>query len=440
MEFPPYQTTGCFRSLNFVKYLNKYGIDPIVITVNPEDGYLPFNSFYNDKLLALIPENIKIYRVNLKKPNYSSIYAIRKIQKYFKTSDVLTKNWEPYLLECLPEVIKAHNPKAIYISSPPFISSTIAPKLKKLFALPVLLDMRDAWSKWAINPYSTYIHYLSVYLREKKAFKAATSIITVTQELKEVFCNSHSDVDSNKFHVIPNGFDDTYSCNSIEFSGTNNIDRVVKIGYVGSYYYQPNVRNDLFGNSNIGIVKGVLNYSPIEEDWLYRSPYFYLKTMACLFKLNPSLKNKLQFIHIGKKPNWMDSMVKLFGLQNNVIYTGFLPFDQVDKELDQIDLFLSTSVKINLGKDYALASKTFDYVLQKKPILGFVKEGAQFEFLDNSNTGIIFDPDQIELSAEKLKDIICNGLILKPNIPYLKEFERLSTSRKLSEIIKKVIK
>ncbi|HIA35157.1 MAG TPA: glycosyltransferase, partial [Flavobacteriales bacterium] len=182
-------------------------------------------------------------------------------------------------------------------------------------------------------------------------------------------------------------------------------------------------------------LKKLMQYSPVEEDWLYRSPYFFFRTIASLIKLEPDLKEKLQFVHIGKKPHWMDEMVRKFNLQENVSYTGMLHFNEVNEKLSHSDLLLSTSVKIKGGKDYALASKTFDYIAQKKVVIGFVKPGAQSSFITNSKTGIVIDPDNISMAVEKMKEILYNGLTLEPDISLLNNYQRKDTAKKLSEII-----
>jgi len=349
MEFPPFQTTGCYRSLYFVKYLKLYGIEPIVITINPEDGYTPFKAIVNNHLLEMIPEDVKVYRIFLKKPKLYKLKLFKKLQMYFKVIDFSRKNWEPYLLEKLPAIIEEHNPKAIYISCPPFVIGEIAPKLKKQFSLPVILDMRDAWSTWCIRPYSTYFHYWFVRLIEKKAFSAASSIITVTQELKDLFCRFHDGIDLNKFFVVPNGFDFTYNPDPINFKGLAKLKRPIIISYVGMYYYEPKVRKDLFSIVPPNRLKKFMQYSPIEEDWLYRSPYFFFRTIANLINIEPDLKKNLQFVHIGKKPYWMDEMVRKFNLQDIVAYTGMLHLNEVNEKLSQSDLFLATSLKIKGG-------------------------------------------------------------------------------------------
>ncbi|MFZ3371837.1 MAG: hypothetical protein WA131_02250, partial [Desulfitobacteriaceae bacterium] len=57
--FPPLGGSGVQRTLKFVKYLPKFGLQPIVSTVR-----YGHNFAYDESLLKEIPEIAKVYRSN----------------------------------------------------------------------------------------------------------------------------------------------------------------------------------------------------------------------------------------------------------------------------------------------------------------------------------------------------------------------------------------
>lgn len=435
IEFAPYQTTGAFRSIYFVKYLREFGIEPIVLTINPEAENQEYNSKLNNELLELIPKDTIIHRSLLKTTKNYKNKLLHKLQLYFKINDRNAKNWQKSVLLDLPSIIEKHSPQAIYVSCPPDSSGILARKISEKYNLPLIVDMRDGWSHWCVSPYSTYIHYFLTFLSEKKTFNKASKIITVTKELSSTFKKSHTNIPESNFEVITNGFD----CDTIpvylNFEGLKNSKKEINIAYIGSYYYNPQARKDMMTPNIKKSFHKKLQYSPVKEDWLYRSPYFLLQALEKLIIKYPALESKLFFTHIGNKPHWMDEMVASFNLTKNVKYTGFLNHNELSKKVTTIDLFLSTSVKVINGEDYAIASKTFDYITNGKPTLGFVTNGSQSNFLTGSNTGVIFNPDESEDSVNKLYQIITNGLSLKINKEYLDKFHRKNTTKKLSEVI-----
>ena len=176
----------------------------------------------------------------------------------------------------------------------------------------------------------------------------------------------------------------------------------------------------------------MLQYTPVKEDWLYRSPYFFLLTLNKLFEKTPAMRKSIKFTHYGHTPSWLNEMVEELNLGDIFEAKGFYKYEDLKKELNDTDLFLSTSMKVENGEDYAIGSKTFDYISYYKPILGFVTKGAQADFLKQSNTGIIIDPDNIEGAVMILSNILKNGLELNLNSSYLKEFSRVKSTEKLA--------
>jgi len=119
----------------------------------------------------------------------------------------------------------------------------------------------------------------------------------------------------------------------------------------------------------------------------------------------------------------------------NIKQIGFINFEKTDEFMESCDALLATSVKVINGEDYCIAGKTFDYITMNKPILGFVTEGAQKQFIENTNTGIICNPDDINNSVKTLKYIFDNGLVLNINKEYIQNFHRKYLTKQLSEII-----
>ena len=79
-EFPPVQTTGSIRPVKFVKYLTKFGVNPIVITTDVESVKRAFNhAKIDESLLSDLPIGTTIIRIPTNDFSSFFLFLLRKI-------------------------------------------------------------------------------------------------------------------------------------------------------------------------------------------------------------------------------------------------------------------------------------------------------------------------------------------------------------------------
>ena len=117
---------------------------------------------------------------------------------YFSTKDKIAEAWEKGVMNNIQGIIDKHKPEAILATLPPFSTGSLAVNISKTFNLPLIIDMRDGWSKWCLAPYGSWLHYYFTYREEKKLFKRADVITTVTDQLADIFRDSHNEINSGK--------------------------------------------------------------------------------------------------------------------------------------------------------------------------------------------------------------------------------------------------
>lgn len=436
MEFPPVNTTGNYRSAGFARYLNKKGVIPIILTAEEKSAEKTFNKNADNSLLKGL-EKVKIYRFPIKPINklYSS-----KIGNYFRIwwnyVDSIDSRW--YYGENKKEIhkiIKKEKPDLLYVSLPPFSMAKTAIKISKEFEIPLITDMRDAWSLWGSSPFSTRLHFKLVKNLEAKLFNQSKYIIATSPEMGYDFKKNHPSIKKDKFKVIFNGYDNFEIENDIldipPF--VTNTDSFT-IGYVGSFYYDPKIEDmmEIPWYKRRGLQK--FYFSPRKEFWKYRSPYFFLKSLQLLIENRPELSDKIKFEYIGKAPNWLPLMIDEMQLTNNFIDHGFCNKMEVLRIQSSWDAILATSEKIIDGNHYTVPSKSFDSIKSKKKIFAYLTPGSQLNFLKAYSQVEIFSPDEITKNAQKLeRDITerCETTMdeLSP------EFTRESQSEKLLDLI-----
>jgi hypothetical protein len=439
MEFAPVNTTGNFRTLKFIKYLPELGIDPIVVTFKAEEASKIFNAPIDTGLLKEIPESVHVYRISCK-PKPSPVFP--KLQDflsiYFSIQEPIAKWWWPFLKEAIAPIIERHRPAMIYTSLPPFCSGALAVKLSQKYNLPLVTDMRDLWAYWGIGPHKSRLHYWLTKRQEEKIFSRAEAVVAVTPPMIKTLSRIHSSVQSSKFKYIPNGFDkDVKGLQRFSFQPGP---RKIIIGYVGSFYYEPEHRKNTFTKWWQKKPHKFIEYAPVKFDWLYRSPYFFLKTVAFVKQRYPEIGDLIQIEFVGKKPTWLTEMVEEFGLTSNFHSHGFVDYERSVKLQERFDLLLATSEKVLGEEHFCLPSKVFDYVGTAKPIIGFVTEGIQKEFITKSGLGVICDPDNIPSAATTIVDLIKKGKTFTPDTNYLSSFMRQNLAHELAIVLHDVAK
>ncbi len=433
LEFPPQNNTGTYRTLKFVKYLPAHGVEPIVLTLTTESSENFFGAKSDYKLLDEL-NGIEIHRVPARIGIESKYKVINYLKIFFRLHDNIVNKWEKEAQKKIDYLILTHEIESVIITFPPFSCARLVKHIKKKFDIKVIVDFRDAWSAWGNNFFPSYLHYRLIKRLEKDVFNKADKIITVTDELKEKFITIHGEKIRNKFEVITNGFD--FELNSIKVKTNSLQDKAqLRIGYIGSFYYDPKLEIE----SNKPWYKRKPNrlwqYSLNEEDWKYRSPYYFLLCLKEIILEYPELKNKLIFEHIGDTPSWLFKMIDDLCLNENFIAHGFKSQSMAKEIAAEFDFFLATAEKNLVGPHYCLPSKLFDYLEMKKPIIGFVTNGAQLGFLQNSGSALLFNPDELLVNKLMLMNSLQFSTQLCYNVDFLQKYNRRNLARQLSELI-----
>lgn len=436
-EFPPLNVGGSARPAKFAKHLNRFGYNPIVVTLNPDDYDKVFSSVKTDSNI------LDDYSGKLKIINVSSEDLVkRRRNKYKRALDIYFNiykeayHWKENFNKMVNQVLREREVSAIFVTAPPFSILKLAAKTAKKFDLPLIVDMRDPWTMWTVTPYSNYFNYLRVKFKERSVFNQATKIIATSKVTIQDFKELHPQINPDKFVYIPNGFEFEIPFRTIITSPKEK----VKIGYVGSFYYSPESRDLIFQPWHKKKGHRKLQYVPRKEDWRYRSPYFFFKTLSALFLQYPELKNNVEISFAGKKDHWFDDMVREFELTRQVSHLGWLSQSESLKLQESCDFLLMTSAKVIGGKDYSIAGKTFEYFKMQKPILAFVIEGAQKNLLQESNLAYFIDPDDEEKSVNQLKRIFNESLQFHPNREFINSFHISNITKTLAETLNEIIR
>lgn len=132
-NYVPYNVTGTFRVMRFVKYLPKYGIIPIVITADQGEHHINKDLYHN------IPSEAHVYRLKslftdsqnrIKKSGIlydKNVVNFKRIRNFFirLAKDLLLSpdvqiTWCILHLRKIKKIIRSHNINTILITGGPF--------------------------------------------------------------------------------------------------------------------------------------------------------------------------------------------------------------------------------------------------------------------------------------------------------------------------------
>lgn len=218
---------------------------------------------------------------------------------------------------------KLKDPYVFVITGGPFMHFSISEVIHNLFKSKVVLDFRDPFSNNPRFHNSTFKIALKRYF-EKRFIKAADHIVSVNKECLNLLAGFKPN--DNKFHVIPNGFDEeTIRKVKSEMSLRKTHEEMWLI-YPGKYY------ENILPNNTFKAIKELLDEGVA-----------------------------IKFIHYGKKLVASKTNSENHCIEEN----GIVDYEKVIKGLLEANI----GVIFTEGGDFESSTKIFDYIGTELPIL-----------------------------------------------------------------------
>lgn len=226
--WPPSGGSGVQRWLKFVKYFREFGIEPIILTVDPEFASFPV---LDESLISDIPNGIEIHRTKAKSPfnMYSKIRGrkvpqsgfagdskpnlIERCMRFIRGNFFIPDariGWNKFAIKKAEELITKYQLDFVITTSPPHSTQLIGLELKNKFNLRWIADLRDPWTDIYYNKelYRTRLAEKLDRRLEEKCLKCADNVIVVSESIAQLFTNRYQGIRS-KISIIPNGYDES---------------------------------------------------------------------------------------------------------------------------------------------------------------------------------------------------------------------------------------
>lgn len=375
--WPPAGGSGVQRVAKFCKYLNQYGWEPIILTVDNGEFSNEDKSLLKDiadlKLVYSSPslEPHSIYRRLIGKhtcqteDRVKDVHSngiknkLRLLGEYIRLNLFIPDSRIGWLRSAVKKglkVIEEHQPEIILSSAPPYTCHLIGLILKKKTGLPWITDFRDPWLEnhtYNTVPRLNIVKYINKIL-EQKVLKYSDRIICVGNEMRKLISSKLSSSKTDNCHVITNGYDNS------DIKNINLISEKFYISHFGPMY-------------------------------LRRFPLNLFLTIKKMIESDDNFKRdcELRFFG-GVEPDVQRLVHDMFDEQNYSINN----YVQHDESLDlayQSQLLLLTIDDVLLN-ELIITGKVFEYITTGNPILGIGPlNGDASQILSNTSTGTMID-------------------------------------------------
>lgn len=369
--YPPLNC-GVGRQVKIVKYLPKYGWQPIVLSVKKSI----LRPLYDNSVLKDIPTEATIYRTTSCESKLFMHYLphILKINpKWIQIPDKFI-GWYPFALSKGLDIIKNNKIDAIFSTSLPLTCHLVALKLNQKTGIPWLADFRDSWTSNNDIDYPSQIKKFERKL-ESLVVKNAGKITTVTEPITDYFRQQYGSELSAKFLTITHGYDpEDFPPDTSKSTSSNN---QFIITYSGSLYGDRKL--DTFFQS----------IKELTEE---------------LTELSETLKVKF----IGNVSH-AELLSKKFSLEKNISTFKMATHSEIFTIFSDSDILLlvlgqtETDIQASTGK-------LFEYIASNRPILALVPEGVAADIIRETNTGIVVNPDNKKAIKEAILKLYHNHI------------------------------
>jgi glycosyltransferase involved in cell wall biosynthesis len=415
--WPPAGGPGVQRVLKFVKFLPRYGWNPVVLTVR-QGEYMAIDESLADE----VSEDLSIYRTETSEPfslykkllgkkndstipnliltEKSSTSMIQALAKWVRTNLFIPDarlGWIPHIVRHGMKIIAEEKPDLIFSSSPPHSLQLGAMKLARKSKIKWIADFRDLWYDLDIfyehNRRNSISAAIDGYL-ERKVLSRADGITTASPYYIELFSPKVSG--KVPFRSIVSGFD-------------------------GSLFPKKSLKPD--SREFTIVYAGTLSES--------RIPHVLLDVLSNFKSKSPvSIKLKL----IGSICEQMKKQVKRKQLEGITEYIAYKPHTVLIRDLRRAAMLLMVidDVPHNVG---LVAGKIFDYLGARRPILVIgPPESEVAKIIRETNSGITLDYWDNEGVKQFLSEMIDSWQ--EDNTPFsfhVESYEKQSLTKELAD-------
>jgi len=451
-RFPPQGGGGVQRTLKHVKYLRRFGWEPVVHTArNP---YWPVR---DESLLDDVPQGVRVYRTPAfeferfehrlaglvqrqgGERNGASGGAAAKrraqpagepaangrsggllggfrntVHRRLLIPDPQIA-WLPGAVAHGLRIARRERPQVIYTSSPPNTVQLVGGLLAGMLRCPLVADFRDPWTDGPRRQRSYVGNRMRADIEraaERWVLRRADHVIVSAPPLRERFLAKYSFLRPERVEVLTNGFDpaDFEALEAAESTESTPAERQLEPG--------------CFHVTGTGNIETMFDARPL------------LRAIAALVAADPAgIGRDLRVTLVGAKRGKYDADLAGLGLSERVRYVGWVAHARSLQYLRESDVLLMCQLTQAGGGSEKLSGKCFEYLYLQKPILCLSVPGVTADLMIESGVGTVIDPaDQAGIEAALRRFYAERGRAARANPDVIARFDRRRQTERLAAI------
>lgn len=421
--WPPSGGPGVQRWLKWVQYFSEFGLQPVVLTVDPAKATYPVLDLSLEKE---VPEKVKIFTTSTQEPyaiykwlfrkknvpysgftNEKTETFMSKVSRFIRGNIFIPdarKGWNKIMVKKAISLIKEYGIETVITTSPPHSTQVAGLKIKKHFpGLNWIADLRDPWTD--IFYYDKMMHLPPARRKdaelEKQVLVSADHVITVGDYLKGLFLNKLGPDSIARNHIlsINNGFDPKDFILQAR-QHDNRKSEVFLLSYIGTMTAEYSL------DTLLRVLKSIRNSS---------KPDIPIK-MSITGSISRQQKQEIeQYVPVE--------------FNTHVSHREAVVFMQSSSLL----LLIIPRIKHNKG---IITGKIFEYMASGRPILGIGPvDGDASQILSESQSGKMFDYDDFYGIYDYLISCINGTLVHSPQYDVINMWSRREQFRKLISLL-----
>ncbi|MDQ1266244.1 MAG: hypothetical protein QG635_1396, partial [Bacteroidota bacterium] len=304
--------------------------------------------------------------------------------------------WKNKAIKAAEKLLNQYDINTIFATAPPFTDFLIAAELSKKFNKPFIIDYRDAWVDNPFHFYPTPFHKIQNIKLESETLRKAAKVIVTTRQAKENLIKRYRFMSYDDISIIPHGFDPE------DFMAVKDI--------------TPNPQ------------KFTITHSGVFQD--NRTPKYFLEALSQFLSTNKEAKDRVEARFVGLMRKSHLKLIKKYGLENNVVNTGYIPHIDAVRQLQESDVLW-----FMLEDKVRTPGKLFEYIGANRTILACCPDSIIRRIALDTNAALAADPKNVK----EIKNALANlyeqwkhKRLPKPDSDYRAGFDRSKLTSELS--------
>jgi PEP-CTERM/exosortase A-associated glycosyltransferase len=300
-------------------------------------------------------------------PRPHNWYAELPLLNQFSIVDSLAKRLGEVIDEVQPDILHAHSPA---------LNGLAALRVAQWHSLPVVYECRAFWEDAAVDHGTSReggLRYRATRALETYVFKRAHAITTICEGLRrDIIARG---IPAEKVTVIPNAVD---------------IQRFQLAGDPDSAFRQ---ELGLAGKTVLGFIGSFYAYEGLP---------LLLEAMPRILQERPDLM--LLLVGGGPQESSLRELANRLQLSRNVVFSGRVPHDKVQKYYDQVDIFVYPRYSMRLT-EIVTPLKPLEAMAQGRLVVAS-DVGGHKELIADRETGWLFKAGDAEDLARTVLDLL----------------------------------